>query len=1070
MILEGWDTVHAALRYRDFFSNTRWVITHWSVPEKDLQAKESNFGVLEWLSKPAIRDMLTGGSKNIPESWVLTICSLSVMLCEDLDSTFCSNFLLHVLLIKHLTLSQRRLPLVRFEKDLDRSSDWGGDSESETQGDSDRDGGFDLDIADFLAAFSNTATKLLASRKWAEFMESNTPKCDLADLVDGRLFRVVLRASLEGSLVSALPSVVQDDWCLALGMVYAMCGKTLSLDPVQGRLQACEYGDQPSEDVGEIAVMCFSNPTFDKHLACIHVNTDMTLPERLTPMKLYRDTTHWHNSRPLISKQPQAIVSKWKNPLRMNQFYMAEMTSYAASLTGAKGKFLKPETITIGVQKFTKLQEDSQDKTETASGSKKGIKEEKSAKQGKATSKSEEPSSPKKGSKKAAPIFKKAQMIVADNTARMGGEESERAFKAWAAIMKDYDKISSPEERYIRVKSYSDALDSAKSAHIEADINLYLIQTLLIWWARYCEAEERADGYEVVALMWTLVRATCSSKALTKDIAKHLEKTCKLLSITDALSILDTPLQDRTLSFTFRYPLNSTSLRIGLSQLEFQLLYVGPYMDRLLDAKPDPRVSSFVPDGWQRKVLDELDAQNSVFVVAPTSAGKTFISFYAMEQVLRADNDGVLVYVAPTKALVNQIAAEVQGRFSKIFPQDGKSVWAIHTRDYRVNNPTGCQILVTVPHILQIMLLAPTNARTWAPRVKRIIFDEIHSIGQAEDGVVWEQLLLLAPCPIIALSATVGNPTEFSEWLAETQRASDTKLTMIQHSTRYSDLRKYIYEPPSTFKFDGLGTNRGVRLGLDGLPGLAFFHPVASLIDRSRGMPDDLALEPRDCYMLWKAMCKFQTKKYKMPIDLDPLMALPPCIKKADVLKWERDLKTVLLQWMNAGDRDSPFDMVVQELSPSLSPREINGEMFDVEEVGALEDNDCQEIDSNDLRATTLPLLYQLHQRQALPAILFNYDRIGCEIIAVTLLNQLKAAENQWKEGKAWQRKLDEWAKWKELKAKGAAKKPPKVSKNKGEGDKDDEKVSKVSRWSLYIPIMKSTNKLLAGRSGQRRR
>jgi superfamily II RNA helicase len=33
-----------------------------------------------------------------------------------------------------------------------------------------------------------------------------------------------------------------------------------------------------------------------------------------------------------------------------------------------------------------------------------------------------------------------------------------------------------------------------------------------------------------------------------------------------------------------------------------------------------------------------------------------------MEQVLRADNDGVLVYVAPTKALVNQIAAEVQGK------------------------------------------------------------------------------------------------------------------------------------------------------------------------------------------------------------------------------------------------------------------------------------------------------------------------------------------------------------------------------------------------------------------------
>lgn len=704
------------------------------------------------------------------------------------------------------------------------------------------------------------------------------------------------------------------------------------------------------------------------------------------------------------------------------------MTTYAASLTGAKGRVLEAETITLGGRKLPTVTDDKPAKP--------GI--EQSA------------GHAKKGSKKSAAGLTRAEKIVAENREKKSTQESAKAFSAWSGAMKGFDAVVNDHERYLQAKSYLDGLDSTRLPYLELDINLYLLQALISRWSKFCKADRKSDGYYTAALIWTTIRTICTSKVpLTKDGVKVVEEICTILSIKDAMEGIPKPTLDQKLSFTFKFP-NPQGLSIDMPQKEFQLVHCGPYMDRYLDAKPDPRVG-FTPDGWQRKVLDELDADNSVFVVAPTSAGKTFISFYAMESVLRESDDSVLVYVAPTKALVNQIAAEVQGRFSKKYPRAGKSVWAIHTRDYRVNNATGCQILVTVPHVLQIMLLAPTNAKTWAPRVRRIIFDEIHSIGQAEDGVVWEQLLLLAPCPIIALSATIGNPTQFADWLAETQKASGTKLTMIQHSTRYSDLRKYLYKPPKSFEFLGLGKSQALGLGLDEVPDLTFFHPIASLVDKTRGMPDDLALEPRDCFLLWKAMCNCQTKAYQVPKALDPAHSLPTCIKKADIFKWEKDLKTVLLKWM--ADRESPFDKVVRELGPA--PRDLSDSDED-------DDNSAPDkIDPNDLCTTTLPLLHQLYQRQALPAILFNYNRSDCEDIAQALLEQLKSAEANFKKGKEWQRRLAGWTRWKELKEKQGAKKPVKVSKKKG-GD-DDEKMSKadqakeeagseVSSYDLFDP------------------
>ena len=83
----------------------------------------------------------------------------------------------------------------------------------------------------------------------------------------------------------------------------------------------------------------------------------------------------------------------------------------------------------------------------------------------------------------------------------------------------------------------------------------------------------------------------------------------------------DVALEDMTLPFDFP---KASNLRLPYPKVEFQMRFCGPYMEKSLDGKEDDRVQ-FIPDGWQRSVLDILDKNESVVVVAPTSAGKTFI-------------------------------------------------------------------------------------------------------------------------------------------------------------------------------------------------------------------------------------------------------------------------------------------------------------------------------------------------------------------------------------------------------------------------------------------------------------
>ncbi|CAG9466350.1 unnamed protein product [Pedinophyceae sp. YPF-701] len=210
-----------------------------------------------------------------------------------------------------------------------------------------------------------------------------------------------------------------------------------------------------------------------------------------------------------------------------------------------------------------------------------------------------------------------------------------------------------------------------------------------------------------------------------------------------------------------------------------QMGELGYKLPRNLGNAPDPhgRVA-FRPDPWQRDLLDVVDRRQSAIVVAPTSAGKSFICYYCIASMLRyhpkrakkyedpeakrlaAQPDPPLcVYVVPTKALAMQVMADLVAQFGEARNEIVAGLW---DRDMRINE-NACRCLVTVPEMLQLKLLNPVQGPAFAARLRYAILDEIHCMDK--DRAAYQRVLQAMDCPILAISATIGNQQELVDWV-----------------------------------------------------------------------------------------------------------------------------------------------------------------------------------------------------------------------------------------------------------------------------------------------------------------
>lgn len=172
---------------------------------------------------------------------------------------------------------------------------------------------------------------------------------------------------------------------------------------------------------------------------------------------------------------------------------------------------------------------------------------------------------------------------------------------------------------------------------------------------------------------------------------------------------------------------------------------------------PNPALTFPYPlDPFQIRSMYRLELGQTVFVAAPTSAGKTTVAQYAI--ALARSHKMKTLYTSPIKALSNQKFRDLQKQFNDV---------GILTGDVSINRDASCLIMTT--EILRSMLY---HGADLLRDVECVIFDECHYISNDERGVVWEESIILLPYHInmVFLSATVPNAMEIADWIGRTKQ------------------------------------------------------------------------------------------------------------------------------------------------------------------------------------------------------------------------------------------------------------------------------------------------------------
>ena len=228
----------------------------------------------------------------------------------------------------------------------------------------------------------------------------------------------------------------------------------------------------------------------------------------------------------------------------------------------------------------------------------------------------------------------------------------------------------------------------------------------------------------------------------------------------------------------------------------------------LVETKNFPSYANFNFEKFnpvQSRIFEIYNKDCNVIVAAQTSAGKTICSEMMMSESIR-EKGGKAMYLAPLKALAKEKVddwTDEKHHFSDLN-------LAICTGDYKLDEKRKSElensniILMTSEMLNSRCRNYKSENNNWLKELKILVIDESHLLTVAGRGDHLESGLMkftkIAPdCKIVALSATMPNVSEISQWI-ESLNGKETYLINSKYRPCPLSIHYETYEDVGTYE------------------------------------------------------------------------------------------------------------------------------------------------------------------------------------------------------------------------------------------------------------------------------